>query len=200
MVRLLARVIGIGVETADILVNEVLARQLRDRRAVARYASLTGAPDESGRRRRENGLARAGNARVRCGMIQLAWRFLMFQKDSALAQVPRADAGSAQRHAQNDDRRVGAQAACRAVGRLILQPARAAAVKDGRHADLTARSAASRPLLDGREHDGILARNGNARSQSSPRPSIAALVSTSKYVILLIVVGRIFRSPFALRK
>jgi transposase len=47
---------------------------------------LTGAPDESGARRREKGLARAGNARVRRGMIQLAWRFLMFQKKSALAQ------------------------------------------------------------------------------------------------------------------
>jgi len=35
---------------------------------------------------REKGLARAGNARVRRGMIQLAWRFLMFQKQSALAQ------------------------------------------------------------------------------------------------------------------
>jgi transposase len=86
MVRLLARVIGIGVETADMLVNEILARKLRDRRAVARYAGLTGAPDESGRRRREKGLARAGNARVRRGMIQLAWRFLMFQRHSALAQ------------------------------------------------------------------------------------------------------------------
>ena len=31
-----------------------------------------------------SGLARAGNARVRRGMIQLAWRFLMFQKESAL--------------------------------------------------------------------------------------------------------------------
>jgi transposase len=86
MVRLLARVIGVGIETADMLVNEVLARNLRDRRAVARYAGLTGAPDESGRRRREKGLARAGNARVRRGMVQFAWRFLMFQKDSALAR------------------------------------------------------------------------------------------------------------------
>ena len=68
------------------LVNEVLSRNLRDRRAVARYAGLTGSPDESGRKRREKGLAKAGNARVRRGMIQLAWRFLMFQKDSALAQ------------------------------------------------------------------------------------------------------------------
>jgi transposase len=86
MVRLLARVIGIGIETADMLVHEILSRHLRDRRAVARYAGLTGAPDESGRKRREKGLAKAGNARVRRGMIQLAWRFLLLQKDSALAQ------------------------------------------------------------------------------------------------------------------
>src|SRR5437762_12726060 len=86
MVRLLARVIGIGIETADMLVQEVLSRTMRDRRAVARYAGLTGAPDESGAKRREKGLARSGNARVRHGMIQLAWRFLMFLKDRALAQ------------------------------------------------------------------------------------------------------------------
>ncbi len=90
MVRLLARVIGVGIETADVLVHEVLSRNLRDRRAVARYAGLTGSPDESGRKRREKGLAKAGNTRVRRGMIQLAWRFLMFQKDSALAQWYRA--------------------------------------------------------------------------------------------------------------
>src|SRR5437660_8725549 len=90
MVRLLARVIGVGIETADMLVQEVLSRNMRDRRAVARYGGLTGSPDESGRKRREKGLARSGNARVRRGMIQLAWRFLMFQKDSALAQWFRA--------------------------------------------------------------------------------------------------------------
>jgi transposase len=90
MVRLLARVIGVGLETADMLVHEVLARNLRDRRAVARYAGLTGSPDESGARRREKGLAKAGNARVRRGMIQLAWRFLVFQKNSTLAQGYRA--------------------------------------------------------------------------------------------------------------
>ena len=58
MVRLLARVIGVGVETADMLVQEVLSRSMRDRRAVARYAGLTGSPDESGRKRREKGLTR----------------------------------------------------------------------------------------------------------------------------------------------
>jgi transposase len=86
MVRLLASVIGVGLETADMLVQEVLSRNLRDRRAVARYAGLTGSPDESGSRRREKGLARSGNARARRGLIQLAWRFLRFQKDSALAR------------------------------------------------------------------------------------------------------------------
>ena len=90
MVRLLARVLGIGVETADMLVHEVLLRKLRDQRAVARYAGLTGSPDESGKKRREKGLAKAGNARVRRGMIQLAWRFLNFQKESELAQWYRA--------------------------------------------------------------------------------------------------------------
>jgi transposase len=86
MVLQLERARGIGIETADMLVHEVFSRDLRDQRAVARYAGLTGSPDESGARRREKGLAKAGNARVRRGMIQLAWRFLIHQKNSALAQ------------------------------------------------------------------------------------------------------------------
>ena len=90
MVRLLARVIGVGLETADMLVREVLSRNLRDRRAIARYAGLTGSPNESGSKRRERGLAKTGNARVRRGLIQLAWRFLRFQKDSAVVPWYRA--------------------------------------------------------------------------------------------------------------
>src|SRR5215469_4647245 len=85
MVQLLTRVVGVGVATADMLVHEVFSRNLRDRKAVARYAGLTGAPDESGKRRRERGLAKSGNARVRRGMLQIAWGFLVHQKDSALA-------------------------------------------------------------------------------------------------------------------
>jgi transposase len=86
MVLGLQRANGIGIETADMLVREVFSRDLRDQRAVARYVGLTGAPDESGSRRQEKGLAKAGNARVRRGMIQLAWRFLVHQRDSALVQ------------------------------------------------------------------------------------------------------------------
>jgi len=65
MVFLLVRIIGLGVETAEQLVHEILFRKLRDRKAVARYSGLTGAPDESGARRREKGLSRSGNGRVR---------------------------------------------------------------------------------------------------------------------------------------
>jgi len=86
MILLLTRVMGVGIETADMLVREALSRRLRGRRAVARLAGLTGSPDESGSKRREKGLARAGSARLRTGMIQLAWRMLVFQKESALVQ------------------------------------------------------------------------------------------------------------------
>lgn len=72
LVRVLALIVGISVETTDMLVNEILSRDLRDRKVVARYAGLTGAPDERGKRRRDKGLARAGNARVRRGMIEFA--------------------------------------------------------------------------------------------------------------------------------
>src|SRR6202000_444793 len=97
MVPLLARVLGVGIETADMLVHEVLSRNLRDRRAIARYAGLTGSPDESGRKRREKGLARSGNVRVRRGMLQLAWRFLLHQKNSALTKWFRSRTENARR-------------------------------------------------------------------------------------------------------
>jgi hypothetical protein len=50
IVLLLLRVIGIGVETANMLVKEILSRNMRDRRAVACYGGLTkaarrGSPD-----------------------------------------------------------------------------------------------------------------------------------------------------------
>lgn len=84
MARMLTRVVGIGVESSDMLVQEVFSREIGDRKALARYCGLTGAPDESGQKRRERGLAKAGNARVRRGMIELAWGHLVHQKGSPL--------------------------------------------------------------------------------------------------------------------
>jgi len=90
LVLMLAHILGLGLETADLLVHEVLTRNLRDHRAVGRYGGITGSPDESGNSRREQGLAKAGNWRVRYSSLQLAWRWLKFQKGSALAQWYRA--------------------------------------------------------------------------------------------------------------
>jgi hypothetical protein len=53
-------------------------------------------------KRREKGLAKAGNARVRRGLIQLAWRFLVFQKDSALTRWYRTRTRGTERRAQDD--------------------------------------------------------------------------------------------------
>ena len=69
------------------LVQELLSRNLRDRRAVGRYSGLTGSPNASGNKSREKGLSRSGNAHVQRGMVLLAWRFLQFQKDSALVPL-----------------------------------------------------------------------------------------------------------------
>jgi transposase len=90
MILILARVFGVGLMTAESMVREVLYRNLRDRRAVARYAGLTGSPDESGKKRREQGLAKAGNGRIRRGLIQLAWRLLRHQPECALVKWYRA--------------------------------------------------------------------------------------------------------------
>ena len=81
---------------------------------MARYAGLTGSPDESGSKRREKGLAKAGNARVRRGLIQLAWRFLVFQKGAG-ALVSHADRGAERRTQDHNDRGTSAQATDRAV-------------------------------------------------------------------------------------
>ena len=90
MIRTLARIYGVGQMTAESQVREVLYRNLRDRRAVARYVGLTGSPDESGKKRREQGLAKAGNGRIRRSLIQLAWRMLRHQPDCALVKWYRA--------------------------------------------------------------------------------------------------------------
>ena len=86
MILFLARVVGLGIDTADTLVQEVFRRAFRDQRAVASYVGITGSPRQSGSKRREKGLTRSGNARVRRALIQLTWRFLLFQKGCALVQ------------------------------------------------------------------------------------------------------------------
>lgn len=86
MIQLLAHIVGLGVETATILVHEVFTRHFRDRRALAAFVGLTGTPFDSGKSQREQGISKNGNPRVRRIITQLTWRWLMFQPNSALAK------------------------------------------------------------------------------------------------------------------
>ena len=71
MIQTLARLVGVGVETATTLVHEVFSRHFRDRRAVAGFVGVTGTPYDSGGSTREQGLSRNGNPRVRKILTQL---------------------------------------------------------------------------------------------------------------------------------
>jgi transposase len=86
MIQALARLVGVGVETATTLVHEVFSRRFRDRRALAAFVGMTGTPYDSGASKHEQGLSKNGNPRVRRILTQLMWRWLMFQPQSALAQ------------------------------------------------------------------------------------------------------------------
>jgi transposase len=116
MVRLLARVVGIGTETADMLVNEVLSRPLRDRR-----------PDGcAGRERRQAAGTRARQSRQcpgppRHDPTRLALSAVSKGQRTG-AMVPGPHCRSPCRHAQNDDRRTRAQTAHRTLALCHHRP------------------------------------------------------------------------------
>src|SRR5215472_12798292 len=86
-VRLLLKLKGIGENAAWLLVREFFGwRGIRNRRALASLAGLTPTPYDSGESRREQGISKAGNRRVRWMMIELAWGWLRYQPDSELSR------------------------------------------------------------------------------------------------------------------
>jgi transposase len=84
-IQMLVRVFGRGLATATGLVREVFCRSFADRKAIAGFVGLTGTPFNSGGSEREQGISKNGNPRVRRILMQLAWRWLRFQPDSALS-------------------------------------------------------------------------------------------------------------------
>ena len=82
----LSEIKGVGQESAWKLSHELFGwREFQNRRQVGSAAGLTGSPYSSGDSQREQGISKAGNARVRHLMTELAWRWLRFQPNSALA-------------------------------------------------------------------------------------------------------------------
>jgi transposase len=83
----LARVRAVGPVSAWLLAHEFFGwRQLTTRRQVGALAGLCGTPYDSGQSRRDQGISKAGNKRVRWLMIELAWAWLRLQPDSALTR------------------------------------------------------------------------------------------------------------------
>jgi transposase len=85
-VRRLLTLKGIGVNGAWLLVSEFFSwRKFRNRRELGSLAGLTPTPYASGETRREQGISKAGNRRVRWMMVQLAWGWLQYQPESELS-------------------------------------------------------------------------------------------------------------------
>ena len=85
MIRALCRIRGIGDNFAAVLTREVFYRPFQNRRQIASYLGLTPTPFQSGGMDRDRRISRAGNARARKTLIQLAWLWLRYQPDSSLA-------------------------------------------------------------------------------------------------------------------
>jgi transposase len=77
---------GIGPDFAAVLYSEGLFRRFDNRRQLAAYAGLAPTPWQSGSIRHEQGVSKAGNARLRTTMVELSWLWLRHQPDSALAR------------------------------------------------------------------------------------------------------------------
>jgi transposase len=85
--RCLAQVKAVGEQTAWDLSHEFFGwRNFKNRREVGAAAGLVGSPYMSGQMRHEQGITKAGNPRVRHAMIELAWRWLRYQPQSALSR------------------------------------------------------------------------------------------------------------------
>lgn len=86
MTHELTKISGIGDTGAIVLVQEFFGwRVFRNRKEVGSAAGLTGTPFDSGDSRREQGISKAGNTRIRWLMIQLAWGWLRYQENSELS-------------------------------------------------------------------------------------------------------------------
>ena len=82
----LVRLKGIGENDATLLTHEVFWRGFGNRRALASWAGIAPTPWASGGVRRDQGIGRDGPGWIRAQLVQMAWRWLRFQPDSALTR------------------------------------------------------------------------------------------------------------------
>ena len=76
----------IGENDATLRTHEVFYRGFRNRRELAGWVGITPTPWASGNTERDQGVGRDGPAWIRANLIQMAWRWLRHQPDSALSE------------------------------------------------------------------------------------------------------------------
>jgi transposase len=84
-IRDLTKIKSIGPEFATALVGELFCRSFDNRKQLASYVGLTPAHFQSGETCRDQGISKAGNAKARTVMIELAWLWLRHQPASPLS-------------------------------------------------------------------------------------------------------------------
>ena len=77
---------GIGENDATLLTHEIFYRDFRNRRELASWVGMTPIPWASGDVQRDQGICRDGPAWIRAQLIQMAWRWLRHQPESALSK------------------------------------------------------------------------------------------------------------------
>lgn len=85
--RRLARLGAIARESSFVFATEFFAwRSFANRREVGGALGLTGTPYNSGDSSREQGISKAGNARMRPMLVEISWLWLRYQPESELAK------------------------------------------------------------------------------------------------------------------
>lgn len=108
-VRRLVQLRGVATTSASVLLDEGLVwRAFRNRREIGGLLGFAPTPYNSGDSEREQGISRAGNARLQAISIQLAWNWIQWQPDSALTRWYLANFGKGKRA-----RRIGIVAVAR---------------------------------------------------------------------------------------
>ena len=82
----LHRLRGIGENDATLLTHEIFYRTFRNRRELASWVGIAPTPWASGETQRDQGIARDGPGWIRAQLIQIAWRWLRHQPESALSK------------------------------------------------------------------------------------------------------------------
>jgi transposase len=94
----LVRLRGLNTISASILLDEGLVwRDFQNRRQLGGLLGFAPARYDSGDSSRDQGITRAGNARLQSVMVQLAWSWVHWQRESALTQWYQARFGRGKR-------------------------------------------------------------------------------------------------------